>query len=145
MNFQVNLLYIYIYIYILLLASFSHRRKLIIFHWSLSNCKSPQVSRILLSIQADLNNAYFQWSPLVPLSTSCNPLIKLLGIILSAPITIGIIVTFMFHSFFSSLARSTYLSQFIFFDFNSVFLQDYLAGPRFLFFITGSGFLSEIS
>ena len=29
-----------------------------------------------------------------------------------APITIGIIVTFMFHSFFNSLARSRYLSLF---------------------------------
>ena len=29
-----------------------------------------------------------------------------------APITIGTIVTFMFHSFFNSLARSRYLSFF---------------------------------
>ena len=37
-----------------------------------------------------------------------NPLV----IVPNAPITIGTIVTFMFHSFFSSLARSRYLSFF---------------------------------
>ena len=35
------------------------------------------------------------------------------GIIPSGPITIGITITFMFHSFFSSLARSKYLSIFL--------------------------------
>ena len=37
-----------------------------------------------------------------------------------APITIGIIVTFMFHSFFNSLARSRYLS---FFSYSFSFIQ----------------------
>ena len=30
-----------------------------VFHWSLSDSKSPQVSRTLLSIQVDLNTAVF--------------------------------------------------------------------------------------
>ena len=36
---------------------FSHQRQLMVFHRSLSDSKSPQVSRALLSILADLNNA----------------------------------------------------------------------------------------
>ena len=37
--------------------SFSHQRKLMVFHWRLSHSKSPQVSRTLLSILAVFNNA----------------------------------------------------------------------------------------
>ena len=44
-------------IYYLLLESLSHKCKLMVFHWSLSDSKSPQVSRTLLSILTDLNNA----------------------------------------------------------------------------------------
>ena len=36
--------------------SFSHHRQLMLFYWSLSDTKSPQVSRTFLSIRADLNN-----------------------------------------------------------------------------------------
>ena len=36
--------------------SFSHQRQLMVFHWSLSDSKSPHVSRTLLSILAILNN-----------------------------------------------------------------------------------------
>ena len=35
------------------------------FPWSLSDGKSPHVSRTLLSILAVLNNVVFGWSPLV--------------------------------------------------------------------------------
>ena len=49
-------------------------------------------------------------------SSPCtNPFV----IVPSAPITIGITVTFMFHSFFSSLPRCWYLSLFAFFQFYS--------------------------
>ena len=41
---------------LLLLEDFSHQLMLIVFHWSLSDSKSPQISRTLLSILADLNN-----------------------------------------------------------------------------------------
>ena len=37
--------------------SFSHQRELVVFRWSLSDSKSLQVSRGLLSIPADFNNA----------------------------------------------------------------------------------------
>ena len=79
-------------------------------HWSLSDNKS-QVSRTLLSILADLNNDVVWMDSIRPLiskysSSYTNPLVT----VLCASITIGIAVTFMFRSFFSSLARSRYLS-----------------------------------
>ena len=85
-----------------------------VFHWSLNDSKSPQVSRTRLSILAVLSNAVV-WivSTRPPTSKSSrlfnNPLVT----VPNAPITIGTIVTFLFHSFFfNSLARSRYLSFF---------------------------------
>ena len=49
-----------------------------------------------------------------PISNPSSPLFKLLGTVPSASITTGITVTLMFHCFFSSLARSKYLSLFSF-------------------------------
>ena len=71
--------------------------------------KSPQVSRTLFSI-LDVFNTVVVWmvSTRLPTSKSSrlfnNPLVT----VPKAPITIGIIVTFIFHSFFNSLARSRY-------------------------------------
>ena len=84
-----------------------------VFHWRLSDSKSPEVSRTLLSILAVFNDAVV-WMVSTRLSTSKssrpfhNPLVN----VPKAPITIGIIVTCMFHSFFNSLAKSRYLSLF---------------------------------
>ena len=84
-----------------------------VFHWSLSDSKSPQVSRTLLSILAVLNNAVvWMVSTRPPTSKSSNSFSNPLVTVPNAPITIGIIVTCMFHSFFNSLARSRYLSFF---------------------------------
>ena len=84
-----------------------------VFHWSLSDSKSPQVSRTLLSILAVLNNAVvWMVSTRPPTSKSSSPFSNPWVTVPNAPITIGIIVTCMFHSFFSSLARSRYLSFF---------------------------------
>ena len=47
-----------------------------------------------------------------PTSKSSRPFNNPLVIVPNAPMTIGTIVTFMFHSFFNSLARSRYLSFF---------------------------------
>ena len=84
-----------------------------VFHWSLSDSKSPQVSRTLLDILAVLSNAIV-WivSTRPPTSKSSRPFNNPLVIVPKAPITSGAIVTFMFHSFFYSLARSRYLSFF---------------------------------
>ena len=83
------------------------------FHWYLSGGKSPQVSRTLLKFLAVLNNAD-DWmvSTRPPTSKSSRPFNNPLVTVLRAPITIGIIVVFMFHRFFNSLARSRYLSFF---------------------------------
>ena len=84
-----------------------------VFYWSLSDSKSPQVSRTLLSILAVLNNAVvWMVSTRPPISKSSSPFSNPLVTVPNAPITIVIIVTFMFHSFFNSLARSRYLSFF---------------------------------
>ena len=50
-----------------------------------------------------------------PTSNSSRPFNNPLVIVPNAPITIGTIITFMFHSFFNSLARSRYLSFFFYF------------------------------
>ena len=84
-----------------------------IIHWSLSDSKSSQVSRTLLSILAVLNNVVvWMVSTRPPTSKSSSPFSNPLVTVPNAPITIGIIVTCMFHSFFNSLARSRYLSFF---------------------------------
>ena len=83
------------------------------FHWSLSDSKSPQVSRTLLSILAVLNNVVvWMVSTCPPTSKSSSPFSNPLVTVPNTPITIGIIVTFMFQSFFNSLPRSKYLSFF---------------------------------
>ena len=83
-----------------------------VFHWSLSDSKS-QVSRTRLRILAVLSNAVV-WivSTRPPTSKSSRLFNNPLVIVPNAPITIGTIATFMFHSFFNSLARSSYLSYF---------------------------------
>ena len=83
--------------------------------WSLSDSKSPHFSRTFLSILSDLSNAIV-WivSTHLLISKSSRPCTNSLVTVLRALITIGITVTFMFHSFFSSLARSRYLSFFSF-------------------------------
>ena len=97
-----------------------------VFHWSLSDSKSPQVSRTRLRILAVLSNAVV-WivSTRLPTSKSSRPFDNLLVIVPNAPITIGTIVTFMFHRFFNSLARSRYLSFFsLFFQIYSMVRRD---------------------
>ena len=60
-----------------------------IFHWSLSENKSPQVSRTLLGILADLNNVVIWIVSTRPLiSMSSSPFIDPLVIVSRAPTTI---------------------------------------------------------
>ena len=80
-----------------------------VFHWSLSDSKSPQVSRTRLRILAVLSNAVI-WivSTRPPTSKSSRHFNNPLVIVPKAPIPI----TFMFHSFFNSLARSRNITFF---------------------------------
>ena len=84
-----------------------------VFHKSLSDCKSLQVSRTLLSILAVLNNVVWMVSTCPPTSKSSYPFNTPLVTVSKAPIMIGMNVTFLFHNFFNSLARSRYLSFFL--------------------------------
>ena len=105
--------YYYYYYYYSIIRVFSHQHKPMVFHWSLRDSKSPQVFRTLLSILAVLNNAVgWMVSSRPPTSKSSNPFSNPLVTVPNAPITIGIIVTCMFHSFFNSPASSRYLSFF---------------------------------
>ena len=94
-----------------------------VFRWSLIDSNSPQVFRTLLSILADFNKAVV-WtvSPRPVISKSSNPFINHLMIVLRAPITIGVIATFMFDSFFFQLPSKVgvLISHFTFFQFYSV-------------------------
>ena len=93
-----------------------------VFRWRLSDSKSPQVSRTLLSILAVFNNAVVWVVSTRPLTSKSsrlfnNPLVTLP----KAPVTIGIIVTFMFHSFFQFSSKvEVLISLFTFFQFYSV-------------------------
>ena len=117
------------------------------FNWCLSDSKSPQISRTHLNILDDLNSAVV-WMVstrvLIPNSAShfTNPFVTAP----SATITIGITVTFMFHSFFSVTDQGpgTCLSQFY-----SVFCRDVkVFNSEVLFFfltLIWSSHLAEIS
>ena len=59
-----------------------------------------------------LYNIVWMVSTRPPTSKSSRPFNNPLVTVPKAPITIGIIVTFMFHSFFNSQARSRYFSLF---------------------------------
>ena len=84
-----------------------------IFHLSLSDSKSPQVSRTLLSILANINNAVVWMVSTHPLiSKSSSPCTNFLVTVPSMSITTGITITFMCHNFFSFLARFRVLSFF---------------------------------
>ena len=81
-----------------------------VFHSSLSDRKSIQVSRTLHSILADLNNAEVcMVSTRLLISVPIQFLYQSVQYTLT---TVGITVIFMLHSFFSSRAWSTYLSLF---------------------------------
>ena len=97
-----------------------------VFHWSLSDSKSPQVSWTLLSILAVLNNAVI-WivSTRPSTSKSTSPFYNPFVTVLRAPITIGTIITFMFHSFFQfSNKVAVLILLFTFFQFYSVVSRD---------------------
>ena len=84
-----------------------------VFHWSLSDGKSTQVSRTLLSILAVPHNAVFWMVSICPLTSKpSSPFNRPFVTVPNAPITTGIIVIFMFRIFKNSLASCRYLSFF---------------------------------
>ena len=126
-----------------------------VFHWSLRDTKSPQVSRTLLSIMTVLNNVVvWMVSTRPPTSKSSSAFSNPLVTLPNAPITIGIIVTFMFHIFFQFPWKvEVLILLFTFFQFYSVVSQDSkvdnLVFSLFFFFfflliIIMSGLLVEI-
>ena len=82
----------------------------------------------LRSILADLNNAVVWMLPALSLSSNSSSFLRNpLGIVPNASITIRIIVTFMFHSFFFyfSVKVQVLASLFNFFDFHSMVHRDH--------------------
>ena len=106
---------IIIIIIVSVFGSFSHRPLLEIFHWSLGDNKSPLVSRILLNI------LYSRWSQqcydLDSLDSSSDSISSSLlfcrtlrGQFLTQQPQLVNTIVLMFNCYFSSLARSRYLS-----------------------------------
>ena len=95
--------------------SFPHQRLLMVFNWSLNDSKSPQVSRTLLSILANLNYAVVK---MVSICAFISKSSSFFGIVLIASITIDITVTFMSRSSFGfSYKIKVRISHFGFFNF----------------------------
>ena len=137
---------IIIIIAILHFESFSRKCYLIVSHWSLSDSKSAQDSWTLLCIQAEFNNALvYMVSSYSLISESSSRFSNPFGIVQSSPITIGITVTFILHSFYQDI----YLS----FRFLIILLSwsaktaksNYSTGSLFSLIITRFGRLAEIS
>ena len=120
-----------------------------VFHWSPSDSKSPQLSRTLLNILAFLNNAVIWMVSTRPptskaSSTFSNPLVT----VLNAPTRIGIIVTCMFHIFFPFSSKvEVLILLFTFFQFYSVVSRDSNVdyfGSFFFLIIIKSGLLAGV-
>ena len=97
-----------------------------VFRWRLSDSKSPQVSRTLLSILAVfINVVVLMVSPRPPTSKSSKPFNNPLVTVPNSPIIIGMIVIFMFYSFLQFSCKVMVLSLFFtFFQFHSVVSRD---------------------
>ena len=102
-------------------SSFSHECYVMVSHWSLSDRNSFQVSRILLSILADLNSTVVWVVSNRPLISSLciNPLVS----VAIAPIAIGIIVTYVPQFFQFPSKIKVLILLFAFFQFYSVVIR----------------------
>ena len=126
-----------------------------VFHRRLSDSKSSQLSRILLSILSVFNNVVvWMVSTRLLISKSPNPFNNPLVTVPKAPITIGIIVIFMFQFFQFPSKVQTLILLFTFFQFYSVvslerkfhnFASSFFFFFFFFFFSIRSGLLAEIS
>ena len=120
-----------------------------VFLWSLSDSKSPQVSRTILSILPVYNNVVvWMVSTRPPTSKSSSPFSNPFVTLPKAPITIGIIAPSCSIVFFNSLVRSRYLSFFSH-SFSFILWSAGTARSLFSFFLfllvtIRSGLLAEI-
>ena len=78
--------------------SFSHQGKLMVSHWCLSDSKSPQVFRSLLSILVDLNDAVV-WMVFIISFKSSGNFNNPLGIVPKTKNRLCNTITFMFLGF----------------------------------------------
>ena len=117
-----------------------------LFHWSLIDCKSPRASKTLLSILANLKIAVIWMVSTRPfISMFSYPGTNPFMTVTSAPIAIGIIVTFMFHSFSCCLTRSLFAFFQFYPDFDRNGKVDYSGYSIFVFLtITSSRLLAKI-
>ena len=76
--------------------------ELIVFHWTLSDIKSPQVSRTLLSILANINNAVIWMVLILPPILSTLPFV--FSILLS--LLLLLLLLFSFQFYFQFLTKS---------------------------------------
>ena len=106
-----------------------------VLHWILSDNKSPQLSRTLLSILAEI----WMVSTCPLISKSSIPFTNPLGgIVPIVPIPISIIVTFIFHSFclVHWQCLNTNLSfHFLLFSLGGPLVRQYPQSGRFSFFL----------
>ena len=90
--------------------SFSHQRSLMVFYWTLSDCKFPQIFRMLLTILVDLNNSVIWMVSTRPLiSKYPSPNKNALSTVPSVSIVNSIKLTFMFHCFLFLLFSKVYV------------------------------------
>ena len=121
-----------------------------VFHWSSRDCKSTQIFRTLLSILAVLKNTVvWMVSTRPPTFKSSSPFNNPLVTVPKAPIPIGIIVTFMFHSFSIPLQGwgtypSFHILSVLFCGEEGQQSLQYCKFSFFLLIIIRSGFLAEI-
>ena len=114
----------------LLVFFFLHQLTLMVFHRCLSDSKSSQVSRTLLSFLTVLNYVVdWMGSTGPPNSKSSSPFTNPFVTFPKAPSTMGINVAFMFHSFFQFPSKvEVLLLLFAFFKFYSVVSRDSKVG-----------------
>ena len=83
-----------------------------VFHWSLSDSKSPQVSRTRLRILAVLSKAVvWMVSTRPPTSKSSRPFNNPLVIVPKAPITISTIVTYYYYYYYRVIGQMSSACQ----------------------------------
>ena len=112
------------------------------FHCSLSDSKFPQISRTLLSILTVLNKVVVWIVSTRPPTFKCSsPFNRPLVTVPSAPITIGIFITFTFHSCFKLPSKVEVIILLLtFFQFYSVVSRNskiYNSANSLFFFLSG--------